>query len=146
MESHGIRTNIFFAPSHSYDKNTLKALYNCGFRIISDGKSKKALLREGILCLPCRSAGCPTIRNRSYYTAIFHAHEWTRTDKMQEFGRFKALCEQHNREIVSFWEYMKQPVGVKLPQVISEKAYLIWEYQMKPVINPMLQLIKISQG
>ena len=31
LESHGIRTDIFMAPAHSYDKNTLKALKRRGF-------------------------------------------------------------------------------------------------------------------
>ena len=39
LESHNIYTNIFFAPAHSYDKNTVRALSANGFKYVSDGKS-----------------------------------------------------------------------------------------------------------
>ena len=41
LESHNVYTDVFFAPSHSYDDNTLRALSKCGFKYISDGYSKK---------------------------------------------------------------------------------------------------------
>ena len=33
----GIETDVFMAPAHSYDKNTLKALIKTGFNKITDG-------------------------------------------------------------------------------------------------------------
>ena len=47
FESHGIHTDIFFAPGHSYDENTVKALAACGFKYMSDGKSSKAYTWHG---------------------------------------------------------------------------------------------------
>ena len=39
LKEHGIETDVFFAPAHSYDLNTLRALKKAGFKYISDGKS-----------------------------------------------------------------------------------------------------------
>ena len=71
LASHGIQTDIFFAPAHSYDENTLRALSANGFKYVSDGKSSKPFVREGIICIPCRSGGCPRIRKYGCYTAVF---------------------------------------------------------------------------
>ena len=43
LEFHNVYTDVFFAPSHSYDDNTLRALSKCGFKYISDGYSKKII-------------------------------------------------------------------------------------------------------
>ena len=37
LKDRGIITDIFMAPSHSFDKNTLKALKDNGFTKITDG-------------------------------------------------------------------------------------------------------------
>ena len=37
LESHGIKTDIFMAPAHSYDRNTLNALQKLGFTKMTDG-------------------------------------------------------------------------------------------------------------
>ena len=37
LNSHGIETDVFFAPAHSYDRNTIKALREAGFKYVSDG-------------------------------------------------------------------------------------------------------------
>ena len=52
LETKGIHTSIFFAPSHSYDKTTLKVLSKCGFKYISDGMSRVPIERYGIVCIP----------------------------------------------------------------------------------------------
>ena len=98
LQSHGINTDIFFAPAHSYDDNTIKALSLCGFKYISDGKSRKPFYRQGILCIPCRSGGCPKIGKGGYYTAVFHAHEWVRPDKKKGFEDLVHLCKETSYE------------------------------------------------
>lgn len=37
LSSYGIETDLFMAPSHSFDVNTLKALMDCGFTRLTDG-------------------------------------------------------------------------------------------------------------
>lgn len=57
LDKNGIRTDVFMAPGHTYDKNTLKALKECGFHVITDGLSAKPYMEDGILCIPCRLRG-----------------------------------------------------------------------------------------
>lgn len=142
LEKHGIYTDVFFAPAHSYDENTLKALSANGFRYMSDGKSKKPFIRENILCIPCRSSGCPVVRGSGYYTAVFHAHEWVRPDKAYGYDELENLCSTYNREIVSFVEYIAQPKGTLFCQLLDEKFYLAFVYDVKPMLRPIVRWIR----
>ncbi len=52
FEAHGIPCRIFMPPGHSFDQNTLKALYHCGLRIITDGKAFYPYKEYGIIFIP----------------------------------------------------------------------------------------------
>lgn len=108
---HGINTDIFFAPAHSYDDNTLKALAVNGFKYISDGRSNKPFLIHNIISVPCRSGGVPKIKSDGYYTCVFHVHEWGRLDKSYCFDEFKFVCENYHNDIVTFPEYAERALG-----------------------------------
>lgn len=47
LEEKGIRTDIFMAPGHTFDRNTLKALRECGFRYLTDGFGKHPIPGRG---------------------------------------------------------------------------------------------------
>lgn len=143
--NHGIKTDIFFAPAHSYDENTLKALAANGFKYISDGKSKKPFYRHGILCIPCRSGGCPKIRSNGYYTAVFHAHEWVQPDKKAGFNDLVHLCKEYTNEIVPFDDYVDQTIGLPVIQFLNEKMYMLFENDVKPILRPWVKRIKTIQ-
>lgn len=142
LKKNGIETDIFFAPSHSYDKNTLKALCAAGFGYMSDGMSGKAYMYKELLCLPCRSFGVPKIRSRGYYTAVFHAHEWSRPDKAAEKLRLQQLCEKYgDAGICTFDEYKEQPPGNYALQRVSEIAYVFYQRHIRPVLSKVKRKI-----
>lgn len=132
---HGIQTDVFFAPSHSYDEATLRALAENGFRYVSDGKSIKPFLHNGVICIPCHASGAAVIRGPGYYTSVFHAHEWVRPDKAQGYDELVALCKEYHDEIVDFTEYARRPLGNASAQLLSEKAMVVWERRCKPVLR-----------
>ncbi|MBQ6751454.1 MAG: DUF2334 domain-containing protein [Bacteroidaceae bacterium] len=134
---HGIDTDVFFAPAHSYDDNTLKALAANGFKYISDGKSCKPYMRNGIICLPARSSGIPRIRFGGYYTAVLHAHEWVKDEKKQAWNKFQKLCMDDRITIVSFNEYKFRSLGVFVNQYLIEKVYIIWERCLRPFVRKL---------
>lgn len=133
--SHGISTDIFFAPAHSYDKNTLKVLSDLGFKYLSDGKSNRPYMRYGLLLLPCRSGGCPRIGKKGMYTAVFHAHEWVRRDKKADFDSFVNLIKLHHNDIVSFPCYSSVDPSLSCIQIIIEKIYVYYAYNIKPILS-----------
>lgn len=126
LNSHGIVTDVFFAPAHSYDDNTLRALAACGFKYVSDGLSSKPYMRQGIKLLPCRSGGIPRMEKKSgFVTAVMHAHEWVREEKRGEFLKFKGLLSDYRSEIVGFDEFCQWKAGNAFVQRMVEKEYIV---------------------
>jgi len=48
----GLDTDIWMAPSHSFDRNTLKALKEAGFRFVTDGIALYPYRAEGLVFVP----------------------------------------------------------------------------------------------
>lgn len=72
LEEHGIRTDIFMAPGHTYDRLTLKALRNNGFRYVTDGYTDCLYEYEGLVFVPCKSASRPL--GRGIDTVCLHTN------------------------------------------------------------------------
>ena len=96
LKDNGIATDIFMAPGHTYDNNTLKALKECGFGVITDGLSSKPYLEEGILCIPCRLRGFK--RPNGIDTVCLH----TNLMNEQDMGELDAFCKENREVIMSF--------------------------------------------
>lgn len=135
LASQGIYTNIFFAPAHSYDENTIKALSKCGFKYMSDGKSSKPYVWHGVKCLPDRAAGCPRIKGEGCYTAVFHAHEWVLNDKSVDYEKLVELISNYRDSIVSFDEYSRIPSGNLYIELVKEKIYVFFERYLLDVLR-----------
>lgn len=132
LQERGIRTDIFFAPAHSFDVNTVKALKACGFNYISDGKSLKSYYWGGIKFLPCRNSGSAIIKGSGYYTSLYHAHEWRLDSKKWAFTAFQQLLENFQYDIVDFENYKNQPAGWFWKEHITEKCFVYYECVIKP--------------
>lgn len=52
LENHGIYTDVWMAPSHSFDRTTLKALLDAGFKVVTDGIALYPYSMEGLLFIP----------------------------------------------------------------------------------------------
>ncbi len=120
MQENGILTDIFMAPGHTYDKNTLKALRECGFHVITDGLSPKPYLEDGILCIPCRLRGFKDPYGID--TVCLHTNLMDEQD-MEELDIF---CKENHEVIVSFEpeRYRKQAGKKSLFFKIKERLVL----------------------
>ena len=142
LESHGIHTDIFFAPGHSYDENTLKALATCGFKYMSDGLSSKPYNWHGITCIPARSAGMPRLSSGTTHTAVFHIHEWNREDKKYCQQQFTNLIENHYDEILTWKEYINVSTGNLFIQRTNERWHVLFNRHIKPILSKIISLIR----
>lgn len=77
LETHELHTDIFMAPGHSFDETTLRALKDCGFKYVTDGKSSLPYMYYGLKFIPCRY-GVP-LNLPGINTWCIHAN--TSTDK-----------------------------------------------------------------
>ena len=139
LESHGIHTDVFFAPAHSYDENTLIALNECGFNYMSDGKSKKAYIWHGIKCLPFRNSGAATIKGNGYYTSVFHAHEWDMPEKKHGYSQLWKVLNSDN--IVPFDDYKNQPCGDRFSQLACERLFVWWHGRIRQPLSMLKRKI-----
>ena len=55
LKENNIKSQIFMAPGHTYDENTLKALVECGFLWVTDGYTSQSVNYKNICFIPCRN-------------------------------------------------------------------------------------------
>lgn len=143
LKEHGIETDVFFAPAHNFDDNTLRALFDCGFKYVSDGMSRKPYKRHGITLLPCRSGGIPNIKNNSgYVTAVVHAHEWVREDKKADWVSFNSLLEKNEANIVTFDEFSNRKLGNAFLQRADGILYYSFVHFIKPMLVKIIRKLR----
>lgn len=142
LEEHGINTNIFFAPGHSYDENTLKALASCGFMYMSDGLSIKPYKLHNIICIPIQPSGLPRLTHRINNVEILHVHEWKYKEKQYCYNRFIDLIEQHHNEILPWDEYINMPMGNVYWQRMLEKINVFFDRHLKPYLSNIRSRVK----
>ena len=106
FNSHGIETDIFMAPAHSYDVNTLSALKSLGFTKITDGFGNEPYYYRGMTFYPISFKRSRTLKGgEGYSTFVYHANEMNDKD----FESFEHLLKRNsndNFEVISFNEYL----------------------------------------
>lgn len=117
----GIETDIFMAPAHSFDRNTLKALKKNGFSYVTDGFGKKPFVRSGLVFLPIAIKQSDCYKETEGYTTLVY-HTNTMDDK--DFERCKKIFEDNRKSFISYEELLK-----KSP---SKRWFVgnMWEYGM----------------
>lgn len=98
FREHGFEPAVFFAPSHTFDENTLEALKACSdIRIISDTIASKPYTRYGFTFIPLQSG---VVRKLPFDTVTFCYHP----SLMQEadFARLEAFLEENHSHFKSF--------------------------------------------
>lgn len=98
LKSHGIRTDIFMAPSHSFDKNTIKVLKKNGFSKITDGFGNMPFSRFGMTFYPLAFKKSMAIKSgkKGIETLVYH----TNTMEDKDFVAFDKLMDE--AQVVSF--------------------------------------------
>lgn len=105
LEENGIHTDLFMAPAHSYDKNTLKALAETGFTKVTDGFGSRPYRWKGLVFYPISFQLGKTLRKKDgYSTMVVH----TGTLKEEELARYESYFNRTGAEWISYEEYLKQ--------------------------------------
>jgi predicted deacetylase len=126
LKEKGIYTDIFMAPSHSFDKNTLRALNNNGFYRVTDGFGIAPFKMQDIVFYPIsvrRSKSLADTRD-GIVTFVYHAN--TMDDK--DFAKLKDLLD--SGKAVSYMEFRDYDVenrgtmGQFSQYVLAKSKYL----------------------
>lgn len=100
----GIVTDMFMAPAHSYDKNTLRALKELGFTKITDGFGKRPYTYKGLTFYPISFQLSRSLKQKSGYTTmVLHANTITEKDK----ERYTKIFKEHGKDMISYSEYLE---------------------------------------
>ncbi|SFC76568.1 DUF2334 domain-containing protein [Butyrivibrio sp. YAB3001] len=116
LKQRGIATDIFMAPSHSYDKNTLKALKKNGFYRITDGFGVRPYELDGMVFYPISISRSRSIASKKEGIVSFVYHINTMTDS--DFKAFEKLFDK--ADVVSYEEFLHYGSEVR---GIRDEAY-----------------------
>ena len=98
FREHGIEPKVFFAPSHTFDQNTLEALKNeSEIRIISDTWAGSPYCRYGFTFVPQQSG---QVRNLPFDVCTFCYHP--NTMKESDFEKLESFLDKHSDKFVRF--------------------------------------------
>lgn len=106
LQEHGIRTDLFMAPAHSFDRNTIKALKKLGFRRMTDGFGNYPYLWQGMIFYPISYQQSSVLKKKAekgYTTFVVHTN--TMNDK--DFERYEQLFAMHKDRLLSYSELLK---------------------------------------
>lgn len=126
MEENGIVTDIFMAPGHTYDQNTLKALRECGFKVVTDGLYDKPYRDSGLLFIPCRLRGLKKTAGTD--TICLHTNLMSDAD-MREL---EAFCRDNREWIVPFETKQMEQDGKKRTWFVAlYERCVLWKRNFK---------------
>ena len=94
-----ILVRSFFAPNHTYDKNTFLALKNCGINIVIDGYGIGPYKEDQLTFIPqlfYRLLALPF----SFQTTQLHINSWNEKD----FQYFEKYVSENQKKIITFYQ------------------------------------------
>ncbi|MBQ7680370.1 MAG: DUF2334 domain-containing protein [Butyrivibrio sp.] len=100
LADRGIQTDIFMAPSHSYDRATLRGLRAAGFRYVTDGFGRRPYTREGLTFLPISLRRGSVLKNEcpGYTTFVVHTDAMTDDD----FAWYERVFAAYGDRFISY--------------------------------------------
>lgn len=124
----GLDTDIFMAPGHSFDDNTLKALKELGFKNITDGFGYAPYTYKNMNFYPISFKRSSTLnKGNGYSTLVYHVNMMNDKD----FDDFEKMLKNSinagansNYELINYSDYLK------CEPVIRKKNEYIKEYMM----------------
>lgn len=104
LKERGIETDIFMAPGHSYDKNTLQALRETGFKRITDGFGTRPYYQYGICFYPISFKQSQSLKKKTGYTTLV-VHAATMQEK--DFEQYERIFKEHKEQFIDYAEYLE---------------------------------------
>lgn len=104
LQAEGIATDVFFAPSHTFDENTIIALKDVTpIRIISDTIAYDVYQKDGITYVPQQSGKCRQLPFRTT-TFCYHPNEMCTSD----FTQLENFLKKYAHHFVKFSSVIKE--------------------------------------
>ncbi len=131
LQEHGLEPNVFFAPSHTFDRNTLEALKTeTSIRIISDTVANNVYKQYGMYFLPQQSGKC---RNLPFAFTTIALHP--NTMEAGDFELVESFLSRHHASCVKGFDDI--PLLNRNYSVYD--AFLSWLYFSKRNVKRFLK-------
>ncbi len=128
LRSHGIDPKYFFAPSHTYDRNTLIALKEeSSIRIISDTIATKPYKDGDFIFIPQLGGHCVAMKIPGVWTFCLHPSAMTE----ENFVATENFLKVHQDEFIGFNDLNLD----KLKKKDLFSRFLSWIYFMRRKIR-----------
>lgn len=103
LKEWGVETDIFMAPAHTFDQNTLKALAANGFKRITDGFGVTPYERNGLIFYPIATRRSECFSDKEGYTTlVLHANMMEEKD----FQKLELQIKENHQKFISYSEYL----------------------------------------
>ena len=118
LKDHDITPICFFAPAHTFDKNTIKVCKESNyFQFISDGYSLYPYVEDNMIFFPSIFDTPHKISNNGIFTFVFHPNNTTKHD-IERLERFIVQHEKNFevniKEIIEKYKNRKRSIIDKL--------------------------------
>lgn len=121
LRNHGLDAKCFFAPSHTFDENTLEALrLESDIRVISDTIGRYPYRRGEFMFVPQIAGHCVEMPLSGVYTFCFHPNMMSETG----FSQLEHFLLKNSGRFISFHEIDLDKIGEK---AVTDKL-LSWMY------------------
>ena len=103
---HGIQTDLFMAPAHSFDHNTIKALRKLGFRRMTDGFGVFPYTKRGMTFYPISYKQSSVLNKREkkgYTTFVVHTNAMNDRD----FERYEQIFATHKDRLIPYSDLLE---------------------------------------
>jgi predicted deacetylase len=118
LREHGLAPNIWVAPRHGFDRNTLIALREEGILRLSDGFARVPFLQSGLTWIP-QQLWAPVEKDCGLWTVCVHPN----TARDAEIAALRGFLDLHAAQFTSLDRvlYRLEPAALTLPQHIQAK-------------------------
>ena len=107
LSQYGIKTDIFMAPAHTYDLNTLKALQELGYCRMTDGFGVRPYEWYGITFYPISFLMSRSLKKkRGCTTLVIHTNEIDR----EGMEKYRKLFMEHRKDLVSYDSFYREKI------------------------------------
>lgn len=119
LKSHDVAVDIFFAPAHTYDNNTLRAIKeNTEIRIISDTVANDIYYQKDFYYIPQQSGA---VRKLPFKTTTFCYHPNTMNES--DFQRLEVFIEDHSAEFGDLSKLVLKKRKKSLYDMLLQRLY-----------------------
>lgn len=114
LEQKGLASDIFMAPAHSFDKNTLIALKELRFKYVTDGYSVFPYKFMGLKLIPCQSSK-PVKGLFGINTVCLHPNEM----KVTDINNLSEWIERYRNKVCDYNYALNYPSFGMLSKLVE---------------------------